>query len=104
MKVICRIDGVDQEVCEITQHHLDVIGNEIPSSILIQDLKRRVEYILMHKYKRCLKRMKDEWIPKLQENGVESIPLNDQALVDLILQQDNYKNAQQRQDEAEEEE
>lgn len=63
-------------------------------------MKRRLQYILMHKYERCFERLKKEWEPKLAANGVASIPTNPDALAELIFAQPNYKCRKTREAEA----
>ena len=43
-----------------------------------------------------MKRLKDEWEPKLKAAGVKSIPLDDDELAELIFSQSDYKNRSAR--------
>lgn len=43
----------------------------------------------------CLKRLKEEWIPKLQKRYT-SIPTNDDEICALIFSQPDYKSRKQR--------
>jgi len=88
------VDG--QELFELTETQKKVICNDIPTEIIDEDLKRRLHYILDHKYKQCMKRLKDSWMEKLEENGITSIPLNDDAFANLVFAQPNYKNRSKR--------
>ena len=63
----------------------------------IGDMKRRLKYILMHKYEECFKRLKSEWEPKLIENGIKMIPTDPNELAELIFSQENYKDRSSRQ-------
>ncbi len=87
-----------EQILELKEIHEKVIQNDIPSVIFEQDMKRRVQYILMHKYEQCLERLKKQWMPKLKER-IESIPTNDEELAKLILSQPDYKSRQMRDDE-----
>ena len=82
----------DQELFELTETQKKVICNDIPDEEFEADMKRRLHYILTHKYEQCFKRMKAEWEPKLKANGVKSIPLDDDEFAKLVLKQPNYKN------------
>jgi len=73
-----------------------VMANEIRSEIFDADLKRRLKWVLMHKYEQCFDKLKKEWMPKLEVNGVKSIPLDKDALAELIFAQPNYKNRSKR--------
>lgn len=82
------VDGKD--ILEFTETQKKVIMNDIPKDIFEQDMCRRLCYILEHKYDQCMERLKKEWLPKLKENGVKSMPTDDQELAELIFQQPNY--------------
>ena len=92
------VDGV--KLFELNKTQKKVIENEIPSETLEGDLKRRLQYILTHKYERCFDRLKKEWVSKLEANGVKSIPIDKDALAELIFAQPNYKNRSKRELEA----
>ena len=92
MKV--SVDNVD--FFTLTDIQKKVIENDIPSEILDDDLKRRLKYIIMHKYEECFKRLKQEWDSKLAANGIASIPTNPDAYAQLVFAQPNYKNRSQR--------
>lgn len=89
-----------EQILELKEIHKKVIQNDIPTNIFEQDMKRRIQYILTHKYERCLERLKKEWMPKLKERET-SIPTNDEDLAALILSQPDYKNRQTRKEESE---
>ena len=86
----------DKEILELSETQKKVICNDIMSEELEADLKRRVQYALMHKYEQCFKRLKTEWEPKLKDNGVRSIPLDDEEFAELVFSQEGYKNRSQR--------
>ncbi len=95
-----KISVNDLELFSLNETQKKVIENEIPSESLEDDLKRRLQYILTHKYERCFDRLKKEWIPKLEANGIQSIPIDKDALAELIFSQKNYKNRSKRELEA----
>ena len=82
----------DELILELSEVKKKVLCNDIFKEDLYDDLKRRLTYIIMHKYGQCLKRLKDEWIDKLKERGVKSIPLDDEELAELIFKQKDYKD------------
>ena len=73
-----------------------VLQNEIPAEKLEEDMKRRLQWVLSHKYEQCMTRLKKEWEPKLAQNGVEAVPTNPDALAELIFKQPNYKDRSMR--------
>ncbi len=88
MKIV--VDGVD--LFELTETQKKVIKNDIPSDIFEEDMKRRLHYIIAHKYEQCFKRLKEEWEPKLAKAGVESIPTDPDAFANLVFSQPDYKD------------
>lgn len=90
-----KISVDDQECFSLSETQKKVICNDIHEDIFESDMKRRLEYILMHKYEQCFKRLKSEWCDgdqcKLAKNGVESIPTDPKALAELIFAQPDYK-------------
>lgn len=91
-----KISVDDKELFTLTATQKQVIENDIPSQDLDQDLKRRLEYIIKHKYDQCFKRLKEEWEPKLAAKGIQSIPTDKDAFAQLVFQQSDYKNRSQR--------
>jgi RecJ-like exonuclease len=91
-----KISVNDQEIFTLSETQKKVIMNDIREDIFEDDMKRRLQYILMHKYEECFKRLKSEWEPKLKENGVDSIPLDPDKFAELVFTQPNYKNRKQR--------
>lgn len=92
------VDGV--EVLTLSDTQKNVIKNEIPTAIFDADMKRRVDYILTHKYEQCFKRLKAEWDVKLEALGVQSIPTNKDEYAVLVFAQDSYKDRSTRDAEA----
>lgn len=91
-----KISVNDQELFTLTETQKLVIQDEIPAEIFDEDMKRRLQYILTHKYERCFERLKKEWEPKLKANGVQSIPLNEEAFAQLVFAQPDYESRSQR--------
>jgi len=91
-----KISVNDQELFTLSETQKLVIQNDIHSDLFEDDMKRRLQYILTHKYERSFARLKDEWMNKLKVNGVQSIPLDDEQFAQLVFSQPNYKNRKQR--------
>lgn len=90
------VDG--EYLFELSNIQKKVIMNDIHADEFQDDMKRRIHYILTHKYERCLERLRGEWMPKLS-NRVSSVPTNSDELVQLILSQPDYKCRKTREDE-----
>lgn len=88
------VDGED--ILDLNQTKMKVIGNDIHEDELNQDLKRRVNHIITHKYEQCFKRLKEEWMPKLKAKGLQNVPLDDDQFAELVFQQPEYKSRKQR--------
>jgi hypothetical protein len=90
-----KISVNDQELFTLSEIQKKVIKNDIHEDIFEEDMKRRLHYILNHKYERCFERLKNEWLPKLKER-VSSIPTNEYDLAELIFSQPDYKSRKSR--------
>lgn len=96
-----KIKVDDVEVFELNETKKNVLKNDIHEDVFDEDMKRRVKYIVEHKYEQCFKRLKNEWEPKLRDLGVESVPLDDDAFAEVVFAQPTYKNRKVRDIEAE---
>lgn len=94
-----KISVDDIKLFELSEIQKKVIKNDILEEIFDEDMKRRLEYILMHKYERCFERLKAEWEPKLATR-LESVPTNKDAFAQLVFGQPDYKNRSQRETDA----
>ena len=79
------------DLFELSEVQRKVICNDINMDEFEADMKRRLQYILMHKYEKCFKRLKDQWDPILAANGVDMIPTNPDKYAELVFSQPNYK-------------
>lgn len=91
-----KISVNDQELFTLSETQEEVIKNDIHEDIFEEDMKRRLQWILNHKYERCFDRLKKEWDSKLKDNGVKSIPLDPDAYAQLVFSQPNYKSRKTR--------
>lgn len=98
MKV--SVDGMD--LFELSETQKKVIKNDIQEEIFDEDMKRRLQYILMHKYERCFERLKKEWEPKLRSRA-SSLPTDPDAFAEFIFSQQDYKSRSARERESVEE-
>lgn len=100
-----KIKVDDKDLFELSETQKKVIMNDIHEDVFEEDMKRRLQYILMHKYERCFERLKAEWCAsqvgdkcKLEKNGVKAIPTNPDDLAELIFSQPNYECRKTRED------
>lgn len=91
-----KISVDDKELFSLSEIQEKVIQNDIHADAYDADMKRRLQYILMHKYEECFKRLKNEWEPKLKEAGVQSIPLDEVAFSQLVFARPEYKDRKGR--------
>lgn len=91
-----KISVDDEEIFTISDTQKKVIMNEINQDIFDDDMKRRLEYIIMHKYDQCFKSLKSEWEPRLKSKGIKYIPLDDDEFSVLVFSQPDYKARKQR--------
>jgi hypothetical protein len=94
-----KIKVNDDHLFEINDTRRKVICNDIPYDIFEEDIKRRLQWVIMHKYDNCFKRLKEEWEPKLLENGISSFPAHPDEFAELVFRQHNYKCRKTREDE-----
>jgi|SRR3954467_2300906 len=87
-----KISVDDKELFTLSETQKKVIKNDILSEVFEEDMKRRLQYILQHKYEQCFKRLKDEWEPKLAKSGAAMIPTNPDAFASLVFDHPEYKN------------
>jgi len=91
-----KISVDDKELFTLTETQKNVIKNDINEDIFEDDMKRRLQYILTHKYERCFARLKAEWDKKLPALGVESIPTDPDAYAQLVFNRPEYKDRKAR--------
>jgi len=91
-----KISVNDKELVTLSNTQKNVIKNDIHADEFDIDMKRRLKYILVHKYEQCFNRFKSEWDIKLVENGVESAPTDKDAYAELVFSQPNYKDRKAR--------
>jgi hypothetical protein len=86
-----KISVDDKDLFTLSDTQQQVIQNDIAQEIFEDDMKRRLEWVLMHKYEQCFKKLKEEWDIKLTENGVAMIPTNKDEYAKLVFSQPNYQ-------------
>ena len=87
-----KISVNNTELFTLSETKKKVLKNDIHADEFDADMKRRLEWVLMHKYENCFKRLKAEWEPKLKAAGVASVPTDDDAFAELIFARPEYKD------------
>lgn len=90
-----QIDGVDVLILQAWEYEL--LKYDIPSAVLDDDLKRRLEWVWTHKIAQVLKRFKEEWIKKLMADpAVTDLPDTEEALFNVVKVRGDYKDRDAR--------
>ena len=90
-----KIKVNDEEIFELSETQKKVICYNINEDEFEEDMKQRLEYIITHKYERCLDRLKNEWVPKLS-GRFDMIPTKPEELCNLIFSQHDYCSRKKR--------
>lgn len=91
-----KVSVNDKELFSLNETQKSVIKNDIHEDEFESDMKRRLQWVLTHKYERCFERLKREWEPKLKAKGIQSIPLDNDAFAQLVFSQSEYKGRKDR--------
>lgn len=86
-----KISVNDQELFSLSETQKKVICNNVHGDEFDADMRRRLEWVLMHKYEQCFKELFNEWLPKLKERGIKSIPTDEEEFAKLVFEQSDYK-------------
>lgn len=87
-----KISVDDVELFTLSDMQKQVIKNDVHAGIFEDDMKRRLQYILTHKYNQCFKRLKDEWDPKFLSYGFKTIPTDPDEYAGLVFAQPDYQD------------
>lgn len=91
-----KISVDDKELFTLTDIQKQVMQDNIIEDIFEEDLKRRLQWVLIHKYEQCFKALKEEWDQKLKSNGVTMVPTDEEEYAKLVFSQRDYQNRSQR--------
>jgi|SRR5712671_2101721 len=91
-----KISVDSQELYTLSETQKNVIKNDIHEDIFDADMKRRLYYILHHKYEQCFMRLKAEWEPKLKAKGIAMLPTDEEAFATLVFSQPEYQDRKKR--------
>jgi len=91
----CKCGPIEFEISEDHQKMCKYCcqGKEDKIDVIMKD---RMLWIINEKYKRCLERMKLEWLPKLEEAGIKDVPVDNDKFAELVFNHPGYKSRSQR--------
>jgi hypothetical protein len=84
-----KVSVDDQELFTLSDVQKNVIKHDIASEIFDEDCKRRLQWVLLHKYEQCYKRLKEKWEPVLASRYT-SIPTHKDDFAQLVFSQPDY--------------
>ena len=93
-----KISVNDQELFTLSEIQKQVIKNNVHVDIFEDDMKRRLQWILIHKYDECFKELKAEWDAKLAINGIKMVQTDQDEYSQLVFSQQDYKDRAQREE------
>lgn len=85
----------DKELYSLNDTQCKVLCDYIDKDKLEDDCVRRLQWVLSHWHEQCMKRLREEWMPKLSDR-VESVPVNDDKFAELVFSQHDYKDRKDR--------
>jgi hypothetical protein len=91
-----KIKVDNEEILELSETQKKVIKNDIHEDEFDADMKRRVAWVLTHKYEQCFDRLKKEWEPKLTSKGAAMLPTDRDAFAQLVFSQPEYKGRKEK--------
>ena len=99
--MIIKVDN--KPILDITKTMVNVLRNETTDNDINEDIERRLAWIITNKYEQCFRRLQAEWLPKLSDRGIETIPTNKEKFAELVFSQPDYKNRTERENNPERE-
>lgn len=99
MKIIIEKDNVQTLVCELTQTDINILRAELKDTVLYEDIRRRLEWVLKHKIDVLEQDLKTLWVKKFMEDPfVQSIPADRVEFFKIVFAHPEFKFASQRED------
>ena len=85
-----KISADGKDVFELSEIQKKVIKDKVASENFEEDMLRRLQWVLIHKYEQCFAALKKEWDPKLVKAGIAMIPTDPDAYAQLVFDQPDY--------------
>lgn len=90
-----RVLANDEEILNLSDIEKQILCDDIHADNLDADIKRRLAWVINHKIQFNVKRLRDQWLPKLKDR-VEAVPTDDLAFAQLVFSQEDYKDCKTR--------
>jgi hypothetical protein len=91
-----KISVNDVELFTLTDVQKKVIMDYVPESIFEDDMKRRLNWVLMHLYDQAFIHFKQRNEPLLLANNVDSVPTDPDKFAELVFSQPGYQDRETR--------
>lgn len=86
----------DKIVLTLSETQVKILKHDISEDIFDDDIARRIKFIISEKYQNSLKRIKQEWEPKLKDMGRKSIPLDEEQFCEVVFGCKDYADKKTR--------
>ena len=93
-----KISVGGQVIFELSETHKKLMLDSVTEENFGEDLIRRLRWGWVQKIEPCFKRVTEKWLPILKQR-YESLPSDDDKLLELIFSQPDYKTRTQRDNE-----
>lgn len=91
-----KISINDKELFTVNDTQKKVIMDYIPSDSFEDDMKRRLQWVIMHLYEDAFKKLKERNEPLIIKNGIESIPTDPDKYAQLVFSLPQYQDREAR--------
>lgn len=86
-----KVSVNDEILFELNDIHKKVLADELHADSIEDDMKRRMQYIIMYKYETIMKKLRSKWEPKLKKEGVKMLPTDDEEFAQLVFDHPEYQ-------------
>lgn len=99
MKIYIEKDGIQSLVCDLNATDINILRSEIKDSVLYEDIKRRLEWVIKHKIDVLEQDLKKYWVQKFMDDPfVQSLPADRAEFFKLVFAHPEFKFASQREE------
>jgi len=82
----------DHLIYEFTDTEYKVLLSNMLKEEFIDEISRRIRWVLRQKYDNSIEELKKKWLPILKKEGKEFIPLDDEKFAAMIFAREDYKS------------
>lgn len=91
-----KISVDDKELFSLNETQKKVIKDYVSEDIFEPDMRRRLEWVIMHLYDNAFEMLKNNWYPILKSRGIKLLPTDNDEFAELVFSQPEYKSKQER--------